>query len=87
MTQLDSVTQHKIEWMIDSLCGEFDGSFTREEIVDAMNDSVARLAGSATVLDFVPLMAQRFTREHLQAGRVPVRRRRLQAVAWPPEAA
>lgn len=74
MIQLDPVTRHKIEWMIDSLCAEFDGSFTRPEITDVMDDSVARLTGTATVLDYVPLMAQRFARERLQSRATSIAR-------------
>jgi hypothetical protein len=87
MSELDPVTQHKIEWMIDSLCSEFDGRCSRAEITDAMLDCVDRLAASATVLDYVPLMAQRFTRERLQAAPAHAKRPALRAVSWPMQAA
>ena len=67
MGGIDPVTENKIQWMVDSLCMEFDGRFTRAEIEEVMNDSVDKLAASATVFDFVPLMAHRFARERLQS--------------------
>ena len=64
---LDSATQHHIERIVDQLCSELEGQFDRPVIQEVMNDSVARLAQTATVKEFVPLMAYRFTRERLDA--------------------
>jgi protein-tyrosine-phosphatase len=64
---LDWPTQHRIEQSVDQLCSEFDGRFDRSQIESLMNDSVARLAENAKVTDFLPLLAQRFTRERLRA--------------------
>jgi protein-tyrosine-phosphatase len=64
---LDWATQHRIEQSVDHLCSEFDGRFARARIENVMNDSVARLAETATATDFLPLLAQRFTRERLRA--------------------
>lgn len=57
----------RIRGFIDSLCREFDGRFERSEIESLMSDSLSRLDASATVGEFVPLMAYRFTRERLNA--------------------
>ena len=64
---LDRAAQSRIEWSVDQLCAEFDGTFTRPAIVGVMNDSVGRLAATATVTDHIPVMAHRFTRERLHA--------------------
>ena len=60
-------TTHQIERMVDDLCSEFAGQFSRAQIEEVMNDSSARVLETATVYDFVPLMAYRFTRERLNA--------------------
>jgi protein-tyrosine-phosphatase len=64
---LDWGTQHQIDVSIDQLCAEFDGRFARPLVVEIMNDSVARLAETATVTRFLPVLAYRFTRERLHA--------------------
>lgn len=64
---LDSAMQHQVKRMVDDLCTEFAGDFARSRIEEVMNDSVARVIETATVFDFVPLMAYRFTRERLSA--------------------
>jgi arsenate reductase (thioredoxin) len=64
---LDRAAQKQIEGFVDRLCSEFDGRFDRPQILQLMNDSVARMAETATVAQFIPLMAHRFTRERLQA--------------------
>jgi protein-tyrosine-phosphatase len=63
----DPATVHQIERMVDDLCSEFAGQFSRAQIEDVMSDSSARVLETATVYDFVPLMAYRFTRERLSA--------------------
>jgi len=63
----DREIQRHAERMIDNLCAEFDGTFTRPEIEEVMRDSIGRLSDSARVTDFIPLMAYRFTRERLHA--------------------
>jgi protein-tyrosine-phosphatase len=55
--------------MVKHLCTDFDGRFERSQIEEIMNDSVQRIVQDATVFDFVPLMAYRFTRERLNAIR------------------
>jgi hypothetical protein len=89
MSELDAVTEHKIEWMIDGLCSEFDGRYSRPEIAAAMHECVDSLSASATVLDYVPLMSQRFTRERLRATAAPAlpKRSTLRDVSRPAQAA
>ena len=64
---LDPILQHKIDGMVRHLCSEFAGQFERDQIEKVMSDSVERVLDTATVFDFVPLMAYRFTRERLNA--------------------
>ncbi|MGO9955221.1 MAG: three-helix bundle dimerization domain-containing protein [Solirubrobacteraceae bacterium] len=64
---IDPVTAQKVEWMVNDLCREFAGTFTREQIEVVMDDSVQRFRADAAVVDFVPLLASRFTRERLVA--------------------
>ena len=66
-TSLDPVMQHQCDRMVADLCSEFAGAFDRSQIEDVMSDSVDRVLETATVFDFVPLMAYRFTRERLSA--------------------
>jgi arsenate reductase (thioredoxin) len=62
---LDPPTKKKIDHMVDELCSEYSGQFDRGEIERLMEDSVARLADTASVYDFLPLIAYRLTRERL----------------------
>jgi len=64
---IDPVTRHRIDARLDELCDEFGGDFERSQIAALMDDSVERLAGAATLLEFVPIMAFRLTRERLAA--------------------
>ena len=64
---LNPAMQHQIDRMLADLCSEFAGRFDRDRIEDLMADSVERVTKTATVFDFVPLMAYRFTRERLNA--------------------
>ncbi len=66
---LDPAIQHQVDWMVDDLCSEFAGEFTRGQIDEVMEDSVERVLETARVFDFVPLMGYRFTRERLNALR------------------
>lgn len=66
---LDPAMQHQCQRMVSDLCSEFAGAFDRPAIEDVMSDSVDRVLETATVFDFVPLMAYRFTRERLNAIR------------------
>ena len=64
---LDPVTQHHVARAVDSLVEEFGDTQSRETIERVMEDSVAQLAGSADVDDFIATLAHRFTRERLKA--------------------
>ena len=64
---VDSTMRHQIERNVDHLCTEFAGQFARPQIEVVMDDSLQRVLDTATVPDFVPLMAFRFTRERLNA--------------------
>ena len=64
---LDPTMERQIERVLDDLCSEFAGQFERSQIEQVVSDSVERLLATATVFDFVPLMAYRFTRERLDA--------------------
>jgi arsenate reductase (thioredoxin) len=66
---LDPSMRHQIDLMVNDLCADFDGQFDRGQIEEVMDDSVERVVETATVFDFVPLMAFRFTRERLNAIR------------------
>jgi len=66
---LDPSTKRKVERAIDDLCSEFSGEFERPRIADLMDDSVDQLSAVAAVLEFVPLLAYRLTRERLNAIR------------------
>ena len=64
---VDPVTQHHVNEMIEDLCAEFGDRFERGRIEDMMADSVSQLAGQAQVEDFLPVLAYRFTRERLNS--------------------
>jgi hypothetical protein len=66
---IDPTMQHQCERMVADLCAEFAGEFDRPQIEEVMSDSVDRVLETATVFDYVPLMAYRFTRERLNAIR------------------
>jgi arsenate reductase len=64
---LSPVTQLHVARAVDSLVDEFREVHSRQTIERVMNDSVAQLAGSAEVDDFLATLAHRFTRERLKA--------------------
>jgi arsenate reductase (thioredoxin) len=64
---LSPVTQLHVARAVDSLVDEFREAHSRQTIERVMNDSVAQLAGSAEVDDFLATLAHRFTRERLKA--------------------
>jgi arsenate reductase (thioredoxin) len=69
MAGLDPVVQRRIDSLASDLVGEFDGEFPAQTVIALMADSAARLASSAAVPDFLPLLSYRLTRERLQAMR------------------
>ena len=50
-----------------SLSREFDGVFGRETIEKYLHNSFEQFAAHATVVNFLPLMAERFARQRLRA--------------------
>jgi protein-tyrosine-phosphatase len=66
-SSLNPAIKQQLDWMVKHLCGEFDGTFDRPQIQEVMDDSVQRIVQGATVFDYVPLLAYRFTRERLNA--------------------
>ena len=66
---LDPVIANRIEGEVDDLCRAFSGEFERRQIAALMDDSVTQLLDSAVVLDFLPSLAYRLTRERLNAIR------------------
>ena len=70
VTRLDDpAVANQIETLVRELCGEYAGEFDRPQIEHVMRDSAERIAQTATVFDFVPLMAYRLARERLNAIR------------------
>jgi protein-tyrosine-phosphatase len=64
---LDPATQRRIRSRVDELCAEFGDRYGRPEIEALMDDSAQRLAARAHVVEYVPIMAFRLTRERLRA--------------------
>jgi arsenate reductase (thioredoxin) len=64
--QLSTEQQHLIKKAANRLRDEFSGVFGPETIERFIGDSLARLSG-ARLTTFVPLFAERFTRERLHA--------------------
>ena len=54
------------EWMLEKLAEEFKGIASRETVDRVVEESFLQLAG-ARIQAFVPLFAERFTRERLRA--------------------
>jgi arsenate reductase (thioredoxin) len=51
----------------ERLAGEFDGTFGTDTIERFLHSSYDQFAGQATVVNFLPLMAERFARQQLRA--------------------
>jgi hypothetical protein len=66
---LDPVIANRIDGAVEDLCSAFSGEFDPRQISELMDDSVNQLADSAVVLDFLPSLAYRLTRERLNAIR------------------
>jgi arsenate reductase len=66
---LDPVIANRIDGAVDDLCSAFSSEFERRQISDLMDDSVKQLVDTAVVLDFLPSLAYRLTRERLNAIR------------------
>jgi len=65
----DPTVQHQVDRMVDELCSEYAGQFSRSQIEGIVSDSIERIGETAKVFDFVPLLAYRFARERLGAIR------------------
>jgi arsenate reductase len=60
--------QDKLRFVnLDGLAGEFAGVFNRETIQRYVQDSLERLEATSKVPQFIPLLAERFSRERLQS--------------------
>src|SRR5918995_6281214 len=60
--------QDKLRFVnLDGLAHEFAGVFNRETIERYVQDSLERLERTSKVPQFIPLLAERVSREHLQS--------------------
>jgi protein-tyrosine-phosphatase len=67
-TDNDLLDRDRIQQAAARLQKEFAGSFGAETIESVLSDSMTRLSEGAQVRAFVPLLAERFTRERLHAA-------------------
>ncbi len=67
-SDVDEITELHVARAVDSLVDEFGDQVSQPEIERLVRDSVARLAPSAEVNDFVPTLAYRFARERILAS-------------------
>jgi arsenate reductase len=61
------VTRRRLGGLTDDLFVEFAGKVERESIAEKMADSAARLAETAAIHDYLPLLAYRPAKERLSA--------------------
>ncbi len=59
--------ERQVTVTVERLLGEFQGRVTADVIVDVANTAVAELVSDAHVTNFVPLLAYRDARAHLNA--------------------
>lgn len=64
---VEPVTKRRLDGLVDDLFLEFAGTVGREAITEMMADSAARLAETAAIQDYLPLLAYRLTKERLGA--------------------
>ncbi len=67
MAPLNIDLNQQLHRTIERLTDEFHGVFGPETIERFTRETIAKLAESATVTDFLPLFADRFTRDRLRA--------------------
>lgn len=67
MSGVDPVTKRRLDGLADDLFVEFAGKVERKSIAALMADSAARLAETAAIHDYLPLLAYRLTKERLSA--------------------
>src|SRR5262249_59227325 len=56
----------RLSTAVETLCEEFDGVHERQTVYTVVDDSARQLSGGA-VTPFIPVLAERFARERLQA--------------------
>jgi arsenate reductase len=67
-TDIDLTERDCLHQAASRLRGEFSGVFAVETIERVLSDSLERLSEQARLTSFVPLLAERFARERLQAA-------------------
>lgn len=70
MASLDDLTpeqRHALRSAAEALHGEFDGTFGTETIEQFLATSYEQFAANSRVVTWLPLMAERFARQRLQA--------------------
>ncbi|WP_322762099.1 three-helix bundle dimerization domain-containing protein [Frankia sp. Cr2] len=65
--QLDPAGRHQVYVMVTRLAYDYETSFDRAEVEQVFADSYQRLATKARVMTFLPTLADRLTRERLEA--------------------
>jgi arsenate reductase (thioredoxin) len=58
--------RQKLATAVDTLSREFEGTHDRQTVTDVVEDSARQVSGGA-VTPFIPVLAERFARERLQA--------------------
>jgi arsenate reductase (thioredoxin) len=64
---VDPALHRALESAAEALQGEFTGTFDTETVRQMVFASYEKLSATATIPDFLPLLAQRFARQQLQA--------------------
>ncbi len=65
----DTDTDHALEHVIDLLCQEFDGVYSRETVAEVVHDSRDSL-GKTRLTVYVPLLTHRFARTRLRSSAI-----------------
>ncbi|WP_374928396.1 low molecular weight phosphatase family protein [Kytococcus sedentarius] len=60
-------TDQQYEHAVERLAEEFDAVFTRDEVARELHAVRADMEATAKVRDFIPVLAERYAKEHLQA--------------------
>ena len=68
MTDIDVSDERHLHEAAERLHQMFDGVFSTETIEQLLTDSFTRLGATARVRTYLPLLAERFTRERLHAA-------------------
>jgi protein-tyrosine-phosphatase len=67
LDDLATEQQHALQTAASNLAAEFAGTFNRETIEQFLVSSYEQFASNATVVTFLPLLAERFARQRLRA--------------------